>query len=248
MSSDHICGSFFDLTKFRSYSGEVLAGANYEESFSPNWKPINIAVGHCCCVMTGLKDCDGKDICEGDVIKCSFESEKDFAALYCGGRLVVRYSVLDARFVIMFERGKRLTAVDEEYSHRVFDLNVYVARNCRVISNVLLMELRRLKTNKLIFGVKFSSAGFKISDRMASDMLDYIHENVPLEWNQHVTSVKAKMNNFGTITLFFKINDGAFQKLHYAPLKSILLQDGEEFYVPGTNLSERTIELNDNHD
>lgn len=56
------------------------------------------------------------------------------------------------------------------------------------------------------------------------------------------------MNNFGTITLFFKINDGAFQKLHYAPLKSILLQDGEELYVPGTNLSERTIELNDNHD
>ncbi|MBR1645239.1 MAG: hypothetical protein IJ774_07605 [Selenomonadaceae bacterium] len=217
------------LNEFRIFDGQPLIGDKLDDDrFSPNWKPINLLVGNAAAIKTGLRDKNKIDICEGDILKASFEFKTNHV-----GRFVVRYMPMDARFVIRFEWGKNFRNPSPDNSMRVCDLNMWLASNSVVISNVILMEMRRdLRSQKKLFGIKFSSTGFKLNSVDAGQLLDFIHEKVPLNWDEHITEIKAKLQGEGHVKLKFRVNDGQFQSLEYEPSLTMLLKPDENLILP----------------
>ena len=216
------------LNEFRIFDGQPLIGVDTGNSgFSPNWKPVNLLVGNFAAIKTGLRDKNKIDICEGDILKASFEFKTNHV-----GRFVVRYMPMDARFVIRFEWGKNFRHPSPDNSMRVCDLNMWLASNSVIISNVILMEMRRnLRSEKKLFGIKFSSTGFKLDSADAVKLLDFIHEKVPLNWNENITEIKAKLQGEGNIKLRFRVNDGQFQSLDYELPLIMLLKPNEDLIL-----------------
>lgn len=218
----------FRLDSFRVYDQKPLLGA-IEPTFSPDWKPVNIRVNANAAVRLGVKDRNGVEVCEGDILKGTFEPVKNQK-----GRFVVRYQEREARFAVRFEWGNQFYDAGHN-SLRICDFNEWVARNCSVISNVIIMEARKAKAQKLVLGVKFFCTGFHISDSDGIQFLDYIHEHIPLNWDEHIKEVKAKLQLGGTLKLFVKINDQPFIKLDYEPMWTQLLKPDEKIYLGDSN-------------
>lgn len=215
----------FHLDSFRVYNQKPLLGAVAENTFSPDWKPINISVNSVAALKIGLTDKNGIDICEGDILRGNFEPANNQK-----GRFVVRFQPNESRFVVRFEWGKNF--VDPGHnSLRVCDMNFWIARNCSVISNVIIMDIRKERTQALVIGVKFFTTGFQITQTDAINFLDYIHEHIPLNWDEHIKEVKAKLQLGGTLKLFVKINDRPFIKLDYEPMWTTLLKPDEKLYL-----------------
>lgn len=213
-----------ELGQFRIFDGHPLIGDILEHSgYSPDWKPVNLLVGNYAAIKTGLRDKNKIDICEGDILKANFEFKTNQV-----GRFVVRYMTMDARFVVRFEWGKKFRDPLPENSMRVCDLNMWLASNATVISNVILMEMRRnLRAQKKVLGIKFSSTGFVIDDHDACTLLDFIHEKIPLNWDEHITEIKAKLQGEGHFKLQFRVNGGQWQSLDYQPPLAMLLNSNE---------------------
>ena len=178
----------FRLDSFRVYDQKPLLGV-IQPAFSPDWKPVNIMIGGLVAVKLGVKDRHGVEVCEGDILRGSFEPVTNQK-----GRFVVRYQPNEARFVVRFEWGKDF--VEPAHSLRVCDFNEWIARNCSVISNVILMQIRREKAQKLVCGIKFFSSGFQITERDTVNFLNYIHEHKALLNDNNIARWYKAIQNF----------------------------------------------------